>query len=218
MVAAFAVVGVAAILHGRGVPSMRSVPAPVAALAPPPMPESALRVEAAIAADPATRHAFVHAARARDLRVAARALAAVAERDPAALRELDVSAAGREVLLSAPPDPSVDEALDALAKGGSAGLDLLYAVVERRGGSRMAARATELLRRPEVLEAASPELKIAFTLRDAPCADKLAHLDEAVQGGDGRALIAMEAQGRSCYPRNQALETAILALRARLKR
>ncbi|MFT3766061.1 MAG: serine/threonine-protein kinase [Minicystis sp.] len=210
---------VAAVVHLRGAAPEVAAPPPPAAAAPvrPEAVESA--PAAALSADPTLRRELVRAARAHDLRGAGRTLGALVDRDPESLREADVGAAARDVVLAYAPDASGEDLLEALSRrGGSAGLDLLYAVVERRGRSRAAARAAELLRRPEVIAAASAELQIAFALRDAPCADKLELLDRAAREGDARALTAMETQGRACFPRNQPLEAAILALRARLAR
>jgi hypothetical protein len=95
---------------------------------------------------------------------------------------------------------------------------VLYAIVERKGGTLGALRAAGLLRRRDVIDRASPALRLAFALRDAPCDAKPALFDEAVREGDARALAALETQGRACFQKNRALEQAIAALRARLLR
>jgi serine/threonine-protein kinase len=212
---AFAVAGVAVLLHGRAPPPAAVAPsALVAPLAPP---AAEVVPAAALAADPTVRRALLHAARVRDVRAGWRALGILVDRDAAALREPEVASAARDLILSYPPDGTGDELLTALSqRGGAPGLDLLYALVERRGGSRAAGRAAELLRRPGGLAASTPELRLAFALRDAPCAAKLELFDRAAREGDARALIALETQGRACFPRHQPLEVAILALRARL--
>jgi serine/threonine-protein kinase len=128
-----------------------------------------------------------------------------------------VAAAARDMVVALAADPGGDETIAALGRS-AAGADVLYAVVERRGGTRAAARAADLLRRPEVAAVASPALRLAFTLRDAPCADKLDMLDAAALRGDARVLLALETQGRACFARNPRVESAILALRSRLGR
>ena len=191
-----------------------SAPSPSAVVAPAPTAEPA---PPALAADPALRRDLVRTARARDPRAAARALLALVERDAVALGDAEVVAAARDVSMTLPADGSGDEVLEALGQhGGAAGLDVLYGLVERRGGSRLAARAAAILRRPGSVAAASPELRLAFALRDAPCVDKLALLDRAAREGDTRALLALETQGRACFTRNPSLDAAIAALRARL--
>jgi serine/threonine-protein kinase len=103
-------------------------------------------------------------------------------------------------------------------RAGPAGLDVLYSIVEQRGRTRASARAAELLRRPEIMAQAPPQLALAFALRDAPCARKLDLLDRAAAEGDARALVALETMGRACFPRQVKVESAIQALRARLPR
>ncbi|APR74759.1 serine/threonine protein kinase [Minicystis rosea] len=212
---AVAVVAVVVALQMRVTPPP-SEPRP-AAIAPPPPVVVEAAPAVAISADPTLRHELFRASRSRDLRAAWRTLGALVERDPGALREPDVATAARNVILTYAPERSNEDLLDALSRrGGSGGLDLIYAIVERRGGSLAAVRATEILRRPEIMETASRELQIAFAVRDAPCSDKLHLLDRAVREGDARTLTALETQGRACFPRFQPLEAAILQLKARL--
>ena len=172
---------------------------------------------AAVLADPGLRRALVRAARGHDRRASRRALLAVIERDASSLRDPEIAAAARDVAAAILADGAGDGVLDALARrAGGAGLDVLYAIVERGGRSRVAARAAALLGEPGVIQKASPALAIAFAVRAAPCSEKLALLDRAVREGDARALTALETQGRACYFRNQSMEMAILALRARI--
>jgi eukaryotic-like serine/threonine-protein kinase len=109
-----------------------------------------------------------------------------------------------------------DRLFDTLATHlGTAGLDILYEIVKSRGGSKAAARATELLRRADVIARGSPALRVAFALRDVPCDQKLGLLDRAVSEGDLRALGVLETQGTACFRQNKALDEAIKALRAK---
>jgi serine/threonine-protein kinase len=161
---------------------------------------------------------FLRAARARDRRGAARALLSLADKDAAAFRDPEVALAARDVAASLDPDTVADEVFDALSSRlGGPGVDILYGVVEVRGGSRAAARAAELLRRGDVISAASPELRIAFALREAPCDQKPALFSRAAEEGDARALAVLETLGRSCFVHNQQLEEAINALRAKTR-
>lgn len=195
-------------------------PAKIVAAAPPVIAAPVVTASAAapaVLADPGLRRDLVRAARARDQRAAHRALVALVDRDAGALRETEIAIAARDVAGGVPADGSGDDALEALAlRGGSAGLDVLYGLVERRGGSRVAARAAALLRRPEVIASASPQLAIAFAVREAPCPEKPALFERAAREGDARALLSLETAGRACFTRNQQLELAILTLRARL--
>jgi serine/threonine-protein kinase len=187
-----------------------------------PEPAAALPAVApgAVTADTsASRLLFLRAARARDHRSAARALTALAERDPRSFRDPEIAAAARDVAASLGVDAAADEVFETLARRlGGAGVDVLYAIVERKGGTLGAARATELLRRGDVMDRASPAVRLAFTLRDAPCEAKPDLFDAAEREGDARALAVLETQGRACFQKNRALEQAIAALRVRLLR
>jgi hypothetical protein len=76
-----------------------------------------------------------------------------------------------------------------------------------------------MLRRKGTLTRATPEMRIAFQLREAPCAAKLTLLDRAVNEGDARALVVLETQGAACFKkRNRAVQEATVALRSRLRK
>ena len=98
--------------------------------------------------------------------------------------------------------------------------------MSRRGGSKAAARATDLLGRAEVRAHASPALKITMELRDAPCAGKEELLDRAVADGDQRTLMAMNAlRSPTCNPategccmrENEKMEQSVRQLGTRLR-
>ena len=167
----------------------------------------------------AARLLLLRGARARDHRSAARALTALAERDPLSFRDPEIAAAARDVAVALGADNAGDDVFETLAhRLGGAGVDVLYAIVERRGGTAGATRAAELLRRRDVMDQGAPALRLAFALRDAPCDGKPALFDQALRDGDARALSVLETQGRACFQKNRALEQTITELKARLLR
>jgi hypothetical protein len=76
-----------------------------------------------------------------------------------------------------------------------------------------------VLRQKDVIARGTPEMRIAFALREASCVDKLGLLDRAAAEGDGRALVVLQTQGVACFRKNnRAVQEAMAALRARLHR
>ncbi|XXT19122.1 protein kinase [Sorangium sp. So ce429] len=170
--------------------------------------------------DEETRKALTGAVRARKWVKAAEALNQLAERDPTALRDRAVAIAARNVAISISKtgEELADKVFDALAnRFGTAGLDVLYEIVETRGRSTPATRAAKLLRDPEVAARGTPAVRIAFELRDATCGEKLQFLDRAVSEGDQRTLVVLETAVRPCYTKNRTIDEAIKKLRARLE-
>ncbi|WP_437306190.1 protein kinase domain-containing protein [Sorangium sp. So ce388] len=170
--------------------------------------------------DEETRKALTGAVRARKWVKAAEALNQLAERDPTALRDRAVAVAARTVAISISKtgEELADKVFDALAKRfGTAGLDVLYEIVETRGRSTPATRAAKLLRDPEVAARGTPAVRIAFELRDATCGEKLQFLDRAVSEGDQRTLVVLETAVRPCYTKSRTIDEAIKKLRARLE-
>jgi serine/threonine-protein kinase len=121
-----------------------------------------------------------------------------------------------------------EKVFDALTnKLGGAGLDILYEIVSTRGGSKAATRAAEILRQKEVIERASPALRIAMELRDATaCKDRLALLERARTEGDTRAVAVLDnlrqldcvaKSGECCFKTNQAVADTIKQIYARLR-
>ncbi|WP_437316596.1 protein kinase domain-containing protein [Sorangium sp. So ce385] len=170
--------------------------------------------------DEATRKALTDAARARRWVKAAEALNLLAERDPSALRERPIAIAARNlaIAISKTGEELADQVFDALARRfGTAGLDVLYEIVETRGRSTPATRAAKLLRDPEVAARGTPAVRISFELRDATCGEKMQFLDRAVSEGDQRTLVVLETAVRPCYTKNRTIDEAIKKLRARLE-
>lgn len=121
-----------------------------------------------------------------------------------------------------------DKVFDALSnKLGSKGLDILYEIVSTRGGSKAATRATEILRQKEVLDRASPALRVAMELREASsCKDRLALLERAQAEGDTRAVAVLDnmrqldcvaKSGECCFKTNPAVAEAVKKIYARLR-
>jgi serine/threonine-protein kinase len=108
---------------------------------------------------------------------------------------------------------------------GSGGLDVLFDIVRSRGGTKAGRRAADLLAKPEVMERATPALRIAYELRKASCTEKRALLGRAVEEGDGRALSELSiAYGTRCssdrdpccFREDKAMADAIKKLKERL--
>jgi serine/threonine-protein kinase len=178
------------------------------------IPEKLERIDAA-----GLRVIVIRATRAQLWPTAEEALLALAVRDPASFGRPDVIAATRELVVGLERSGSAAKVFDVLENRlGAAGLDLLYEVVESKGGSRAATRAFELLHKDAVRARSSAALRIACDLRDASCVDMLKLLDRAVQDGDGRALTVLQTFGVACFNRNRDVDQAITDLRAKLKR
>ncbi len=168
-------------------------------------------------ADGALRALLVKSASAGDDGTAETALLTLVDADPKAFKERPVMVAAREVATRVGREGGGDRVFDALAhRLGPDGLDVLYDIVEAKGGSAAAKRAAAILETPEATAAASPALRVAVELRTAPCAGKLALLDRAVAEGDARALVVLETLGKGCFKKSRAIEKAIKSLRARL--
>lgn len=176
------------------------------------------------AAEPVTtsadREALVEAVKAKEWDIAADVLLSILARDQAAIGERPVAAAARDTAstMVRDKDDRADRILRALANDtGTAGLDVLYDIVATQGRSVPATRAAALLRKPAVAARMTPELSIAFALRDTSCKKKKPLLERAVAEGDDRALIALESVVKYCFrPPTPALEAAE-RLRKRLK-
>jgi serine/threonine-protein kinase len=149
------------------------------------------------------------------------ALLALIDRDATAgLADETTRGAARDVAsaLDSMGEKHGDRAFEALEKrAGSYGVDVLYDIVQSRGLSKPALRATKSLARPDVAAHASPALRIALELRKAPCDKKLELLDRAVEEGDVRALTVLETLGSACFKKpNKKLQIAVRRLKDKL--
>ncbi|MDC0679259.1 serine/threonine-protein kinase [Sorangium atrum] len=194
-------------------------PAPTA-----PAPEAAASAAPDAPAEPppdeAARKALTDAVRARRWVKAADAIQKLAEHDPTALRERPLAIAARNVAIAIAKtgEEHADKVFDALSsRFGTAGIDVLYEIVETRGRSTPATRAAKLLRDPEIAARGTPAVRISFELRDATCGEKLPFLERAVSEGDERTLVVLETTVRPCYKTNRAIDEAIKKLRSRLE-
>lgn len=173
------------------------------------------------------RKALRTSAQAADWPKGMAAIVALLQLEPAALREPELRGAAVAVVSAAElfgPERTA-AAWDALSAR-SEGLDVLYDLIARRGGSKASARAADVLSRPEVRTHASPALAVALDLRAEPCGSKEAHLDRAVEHGDERALVLLMAlRAPSCNPQtdgcclkdNDNVERAVKELAARTR-
>ncbi|WP_437589380.1 protein kinase domain-containing protein [Sorangium sp. So ce1000] len=196
-----------------------ATPAPAA-----PVPEAAASAAPDAPAEPppdeATRKALTDAVRARKWVKAADAIHQLAEHDPTALRDRAMAIAARNVAIAIAKtgEEHADKVFDALSsRFGTAGIDVLYEIVETRGRSTPATRAAKLLRDPEIAARGTPAVRISFELRDATCGEKLPFLERAVSEGDERTLVVLETTVRPCYKTNRTIDEAIKKLRSRLE-
>ena len=194
--------------------SASAAPASASADAPP--------ASASAAGEPAgslaLRITLIKSARTRDWGRGGEALLGLIDVDPATLRRPDIAVAARDVTAALERESGAEKLFAALSRGpGDEGLDVLYDIVQAKGGSHAAVRAAEILRQDAVLSRATPALRSAFRLRDASCVDKIPLFDVAAKEGDGRALVVMETQGRACFKKSRELDSAIKGLKDRLK-
>jgi serine/threonine-protein kinase len=167
----------------------------------------------------AARTMLRRASGAHDWVRATEAFFALAEADPASFHDPSIVNAARDVAAAAgvAGGEQADRIFAVLGtKLGSDGLDVLYEIVRTRGGSKAAARAEEILRKPEVLARATPALRVTFEFREAACPEKAKLLDRAVAEGDGRTLLALQSTGVACLGRDPALAAAMKALKQKI--
>jgi len=149
---------------------------------------------------------------------AANATMALLSADEEAVEDPDAQRTIGELLraLDRAAHPRADELWRAVSvvRGGA---DLLYRFAEGGGKSPWARRARTLLRDKDVQRSATPAVRIAFALRDAPCADKLNLLDRAVKEGDERTLVVLQI-ARGCFKKSHSVDEASKMLRERLEK
>ncbi len=221
--------------RSRRSPELARPSATSAAIAPPPSASASAAIAApasasaeapaaasSAAGEPAgslpLRITLIKSARTRDWGRGGEALLGLIDVDPATLRRPDIAVAARDVTAALERESGAEKLFAALARGpGDEGLDVLYDIVQAKGGSHAAVRAAEILRQDAVLSRATPALRSAFRLRDASCVDKIPLFEVAAKEGDGRALVVMETQGRACFKKSRELDSAIKTLKDRLK-
>jgi serine/threonine-protein kinase len=221
------------LLSARASPSAEDsatgAPADSASIEAPPVPSAAREVTMEVAGLDASgwRMNLRNAARRKEWPAASEAVLTLLRLDPTAFRDHDVQAALRNtaVGLEDSGGAASDKFFDVLsAQAGSDGLDLVYDVARFRAGTKAGKRATEILRRPEVMLGGSPALKVLFDFREASCVGRRDLFSRMAEQGDERALGELVAQrdadcGRRdpcCYKESRALGTAIRSLKARL--
>ena len=168
-----------------------------------------------------------NAARRKEWPAASEAVLTLLRLDHSAFRDHDVQAALRNTAagLEDAGGEAADKFFDTLStRSGAEGLDLVYDIARFRTGTKAGKRATEILRRPDVMIAASPALKVLFDYREASCVGRRDLFSRMAEQGDERALGELVAQrdadcGRRdpcCYKESRALATAIRSLKTRL--
>lgn len=168
-----------------------------------------------------------NAARRKEWPAASEAVLTLLRLDPTAFRDHDVQAALRNtaVGLEDAGGEASDKFWGALSgPSGAEGLDLVYDVSRNRTGTKAGKRATEILRRPEVMMAGSPALKVLFDFREASCVGRRDIFARMAEQGDERALGELVGQrdadcGRRdpcCYKESRTLAAAIRSLKTRL--
>jgi serine/threonine-protein kinase len=167
-----------------------------------------------------------NAVRKKEWPAASEAVLTLFRLDSTAFRDHDGQAALRNtaVGLEDTGGDAADKFFDTLGQSGAEGLDLLYDVARSRPGTKAGKRATEILRRPEVMMGASPALKVLFDFREASCAGRRDLFSRMAEQGDERALGELVGQrdadcGRRdpcCYKESRALGGAIRSLKLRL--
>jgi serine/threonine-protein kinase len=168
------------------------------------------------------------AAASRDAKRGATALLALAKAAPEAFRDRDIIAEAAAVSVAVALDPALAGDVFALLGGptlGEGGPDVLFHITSFYGGSRGAARATELLATPEVLARASPALRVTRELKNLSCKDRPTLFDRAADEGDERTLTMFQASlspsctdgtGACCAQADPRLAAATAKLRQRL--
>ena len=168
-----------------------------------------------------------NAARRKEWPAASEAVLTLLRLDHSAFRDHDVQGALRNTAagLEDAGGEAADKFFETLStRAGAEGLDLIYDIARFRTTTKAGKRATEILRRPDVMIAASPALKVLFDYREASCVGRRDLFTRMAEQGDERALGELVAQrdadcGRRdpcCYKESRALATAIRSLKARL--
>jgi hypothetical protein len=156
------------------------------------------------------------------LKDAVSAFEALAAADPRSAEDVDVRGDLLELATKAEyaGGREADRVFEVLSsKLGGVGVDVLYALVTGKGGSKAATRAESLLRQEDVRKRASAGTRIAFDMWAAKsCEAKAALLDRAKDEGDSRTLGWLTVMRRSCnMSKDPKVDAAMDAIRSRMR-
>jgi hypothetical protein len=153
----------------------------------------------------------------------AKALVELAKAEPAAFNDKDMTAAAAQIAGGLAPEESA-KVLEAIGAG-EQGPDLVYDIGVANLDSPVGDRAFELLESKEMLDRASPALRITVELRKTPCMKKALIFKRVKKDGDQRTLDYLQAmhssacnrrKGECCFPGNKLVEDAIRTIQAKL--
>jgi serine/threonine-protein kinase len=173
------------------------------------------------------RAQFLHAHERKDWKDAAEALVTLLQKHPDALDEAPAIPAA--VAVAARVEyrgmPSADALFDALAASPSSqAVDVLYAIVAAKNGSKAAKRASQLLERSQVRGRASAALDVVMKLREARCSDKPSLFARAASEGDERSHRYLDRLrssrcnpdiGECCFHGDRALDDTLRSIEQR---
>lgn len=208
-------------------PPRATSPLPSASVSPPASP-SARPTEIGGLDARGWKHHVRRAPATRDFARAEQGLLALAQMDPEALDGVEMRDAAVDIAVNSGAAPDGGRRiLETLAgEFGADGVDVLYDVMSRRGGSTAAELASSILARPEVRARGSDAFRVAMDLRSAPCSEKLALIERARRDGDGRVLGILAAArspgcdattGACCLLEEPTVELAVRELSERLR-
>jgi serine/threonine-protein kinase len=201
----------------------------VSASAPPPAPSASEAPSAEEPAKPAAdsdpKAAFLSKAGGTPAE-AASAFLTMFEANPKSLDDSEVQESTAALIIRGDPD---DEAIKKIFaqlayKTGTAGLDILYRVLEDEPTSGAAQRAAAVLYRQALGGRASPALSVALDLKRMNCARKIEQFDRAAKDGDERTARELEKlhppgcvprKGECCFRDNEKLESTLTQIRER---
>jgi serine/threonine protein kinase len=178
-------------------------------------------------APPSARAKFLKAADG-PANVAFGAWLSMNDADKAALEDPAVQAKTAALLGEADPsDEVVTKVFDDLSyRTGSAGLDILFRVLEESPASAIAQKSGPILIQQAQADRASPALRITLDLRRMNCSRKLRQFEKAGEEGDERTLRELEKlhppncvvqKGQCCFKEEPRLEKALASIRERTK-
>ena len=148
------------------------------------------------------------------------------EANPKALETEAVQKKTISMLLALEPeDEATQQVFDQLTHSrGSAGLDVLYGVLEAAPTSKSGTRAAQVLFRADTVERASPALRVTLDIRRMNCTRKLERFPVAARDGDERTARQLEKlrppactikKGACCFRDDATLERTLAQIRER---